>query len=170
MFLDSKTFSERPFLSILFEKGWFYAILLCVLIFTQTIKPLMLCATFGAYRRNFGSSLTYDDVTNSFTDTWHIWRHKWLVYMVRNISAKFHAIGLLFPDIWRGGTFLPPVSNEGTKDPITNRDKYFLLLGLIIAVWVFGSWLHNLVRTTGNHFNGMTSFKLTSNIHICFYI
>ena len=123
MFLDSKTFSERPFLSILFEKGWFYAILLCVLIFTQTIKPLMLCATFGAYGCNFGSSLTYDDVINSFTDTWHIWRHKWLVYMVRNI--------------WRGGTFLPPVSNEGTKDPITNWDKYFLLLGLIIAVWLF---------------------------------
>ena len=123
MFLDSKTFSERPFLSILLGKGWFYAILLCFLIFTQTIKPLLLCATFGAYGCNFGSSLTYDDVINSFTDTWHIWRHKWLVYMVRNI--------------WRGGTFLPPVSNEGTKDPITNRDKYFLLLGLIIAVWLF---------------------------------
>ena len=123
MFLDSKTFSERPFLSILLGKGWFYAILLCFLIFTQTIKPLILCATFGSYGRNFGSSLTYDDVINSFTDTWHIWRHKWLVYMVRNI--------------WRGGTFLPPVSNEGTKDPITNRDKYFLLLGLIIAVWLF---------------------------------
>ena len=127
MFLDSKTFSERPFLSILLGKGWFYAILLCFLIFTQTIKPLLLCATFGAYGCNFGSSLTYDDVINSFTDTWHIWRHKWLVYMVRNI--------------WRGGTFLPPVSNEGTKDPITNRDKYFLLLGLIIAVWLFVSFL-----------------------------
>ena len=97
------------------------------LIFTQTIKPLILCASFRAYGRNFGSSLTYDDVINSFTDTWHIWRHKWLVYMVRNI--------------WRGGTFLPPVSNEGTKDPITNRDKYFLLLGLIIAVWLFVSFL-----------------------------
>ena len=137
MFLDSKTFSERPFLSILLRKGIFYVILLFFLIFTQTIKPLMLCATFGAYRRNFGSSLTYDDVINSFTDTWHIWRHKWLIYIVRNISAKFHAAGLLFPDIWRGGTFLPSVSNEGTKDPITNRDKYFLLLGLIIGVWLF---------------------------------
>ena len=123
MFLDSKTFSERPFLSILSGKGWFYAILLCFVIFTQTIKPLMLYATFGAYGCNFGSSLTYDDVINSFTDTWHIWRHKWLVYMVRNI--------------WRGGTFLPPVSNESTKYPITNRDKYFLLLGLIIAIWLF---------------------------------
>ena len=137
MFLDSKIFSERPFLSILLGKGWFYAILLCFLIVTQTIKLLMLCATFGAYGCNFGSSFTYDDVINSFTDTWRIWRHKWLVYMERNISAKFHAVGLLFPDIWQGGTFLPPINNEGTKDPITNRDKYFLLLGLIIAVWLF---------------------------------
>ena len=95
------------------------------LIFTQTIKPLILCASFRAYGRNFGSSLTYDDVINSFTDTWHIWRHKSLVYMARNISAKFHAIGLLFPDIWQGGTFLPPISNEDTKDPITNWVKYF---------------------------------------------
>ena len=137
MFLDSKTFSQRPLLLILLGKGQFYAILLCFLIFTQTIKPLILCATFGSYGRNFGSSLTYDDVINSFTDTWHIWRHKWLVYMVRNISAKFHAIGLLLTDIWRGGTFLPLVSNEGTKDLITNRVKYFLHLGLIIAVWLF---------------------------------
>ena len=141
MFLDSKIFSERPFLSILLGKGWFYAILLCFLIVTQTIKLLMLCATFGAYGCNFGSSFTYDDVINSFTDTWRIWRHKWLVYMEWNISAKFHAVGLLFPDIWRGGTFLPPISNEGTKDPITNRVKYFLHLGLIIAVWLFVGFL-----------------------------
>ena len=136
MFLDSKTFSQRPFLLILLGKRQFYAILLCFLIFTQTIKPLILCVTFGSYGRNCGSSLTYDDVINTFTDTWNIWRHKWLVYMVINISAKFHAIGLLFPHIWRGGKFLPPISNGGTKDPITNRIKYFLLLGLIIAVTV----------------------------------
>ena len=40
----------------------------------------------------------------------------------------------------RGRTFLPHINNGVTKDPITNRAKYFLLLGLNIAVYLF-AWL-----------------------------